>query len=301
MRVVYGHTDSIYVQMPMERADETLALLNVHVRAKFPNLLGLKEHPVTLEFEKYYKTLGVGVTKNRNAGLITWKDGKTLEEPEFVMTGFAAKRVAITTLAKTIQLEVLNRWVNENSEENITSYLKTHYNRVLNGDIEMDEITNRSRYRPERFIYKCNDCSKEYNVKDAIIRHKEFTTSFCGKCGSELVLKTLEGKQPSIGSGVEGVVWWNQTYPIPIDDSYFYVRVQDDPLRPKYINPITGIHKRPTYLAAPSKEQMPNHVPDYRHYSDSIIKKAEPIYNAMGWDIKPIRNDVNQTNLEEWW
>ena len=196
---------------------------------------------------------------------------------------------------------MLNRWVNEDSEENITSYLKTHYNRVLNGDIEMDEITNRSRYRPERFIYKCNDCSKEYNVKDAIIRHKEFTTSFCGKCGSELVLKTLEGKQPSIGSGVEGVVWWNQTYPIPIDDSYFYVRVQDDPLRPKYINPITGMHKRPTYLAAPSKEQMPNHVPDYRHYSDSIIKKAEPIYNAMGWDIKPIRNDVNQTNLEEWW
>ena len=37
------------------------------------------------------------------------------------------------------------------------------------------------------------------------------------------------------------------------------------------------------------------------HYSDSIIKKAEPIYNAMGWDLKPIRNDVNQTNLEEWW
>ena len=301
MRVVYGHTDSIYVQMPMERAEETLALLNTHVRNHFPNLLGLKEHPVTLEFEKYYKTLGVGVTKNRNAGLITWKDGKTLEEPEFVMTGFSAKRVAVTTLAKTIQLEVLNRWVNEESEESITSYLKTHYNRVLNGEIEIDEITNRSRYRPERFVYKCNDCNKEYTVDDAIKRHKEFTTSFCGKCGTELELKTLEGKQPSIGSGVEGVIWWNQTYPTPISESYFYVRVQDDPLRLKYINPITGMHKRPTYLAAPSKEQKPNHIPDYRHYSDSIIKKAEPIYNAMGWDLKPIRNDVNQTNLEEWW
>ena len=172
---------------------------------------------------------------------------------------------------------------------------------MLNGDIDVEEITNRSRYRPERFIYKCNGCNKEYTVIDAIARHKEFTTSFCAKCGVELNLKTLEGKQPSIGSGVEGVVWWNQTYPIPIDDSYFYVRVQDDPLRTKYVNPITGIHKRPTYLAAPSKEQMPNHTPDYRHYSDSIIKKAEPIYNAMGWDLKPIRNDVNQTNLEEWW
>ena len=45
MRVVYGHTDSIYVQMPMEQADETLALLNTHVRNHFPNLLGLKRTP----------------------------------------------------------------------------------------------------------------------------------------------------------------------------------------------------------------------------------------------------------------
>jgi len=301
MRVVYGHTDSIYVQMPMERAEETLALLNNHVRNMFPNLLGLDEHPVTLEFEKYYETLGVGCTKNRNAGLISWKDGKWLDEHEFVMTGFSAKRVAITTLAKTVQLEVLNRWVNRESEENITSYLKEEYNRVLNGNISTDEITNRSRFRPERFQYKCNDCNKEYSINDALERHKEFSTSFCGKCGSELNLKTMEGKQPTIGSGVEGVVWWNQTFQNPIEDSYFYVRVQDDPMRTKYINPITGVHKRPTYIAAPTKDAMPNHTPDYRHYSDSIIKKAEPIYNAMGWDLSLIRKDVNQTNLDEWW
>ena len=68
-----------------------------------------------------------------------------------------------------------------------------------------------------------------------------------------------------------------------------------------YCNPITGVHKRPTYIAAPTKEAMPKHIPDYRHYSDSIIKKAEPIYNAMGWDLTKIRNDVNQTKLDEWW
>ena len=77
--------------------------------------MGLEEHPVTLEFEKYYESLGVGITKNRNAGLIYWKDGIYLDEPEFVMRGFAAKRVAITHLAKSIQLEVLNRWVKQES------------------------------------------------------------------------------------------------------------------------------------------------------------------------------------------
>ena len=64
MKVVYGHTDSIYVQMPMERAEETWALLNNHVRGIFPNVMWLEEHPVTLEFEKYYESLGVGVTKD---------------------------------------------------------------------------------------------------------------------------------------------------------------------------------------------------------------------------------------------
>ena len=32
MKVVYGHTDSIYVQMSMDKTDEVLALLNNHVR-----------------------------------------------------------------------------------------------------------------------------------------------------------------------------------------------------------------------------------------------------------------------------
>ena len=101
MDVVYGHTDSIYVKIDsVEQAQEIVEEINEHVKTKFPNVLGLKEHPVSLEFEKYYQTLGVGTTKNRNAGLISWKDGNWLKEPEFIMTGFTAKRVSITPLAK---------------------------------------------------------------------------------------------------------------------------------------------------------------------------------------------------------
>ena len=120
MKVVYGHTDSIYVDIEdnsIETAKKTLKILNEHVRESFPNVMGLEEHPVTLEFEKYFRTLGVGATKNRNAGLITWKDGEFLDEEEFVMTGFTAKRVSLTKLAKDVQLSVLNMWVEGKSEE----------------------------------------------------------------------------------------------------------------------------------------------------------------------------------------
>ena len=79
MDVVYGHTDSIYVKIDsVEQAQEVVEEINEHVKTKFPNVLGLEEHPVSLEFEKYYQTLGVGTTKNRNAGLISWKDGNWL-------------------------------------------------------------------------------------------------------------------------------------------------------------------------------------------------------------------------------
>tara|TARA_B100001175_G_C19504960_1_gene640320 strand:- start:715 stop:1632 length:918 start_codon:yes stop_codon:yes gene_type:complete len=305
MKVVYGHTDSIYVQIPMNRTGEVLDLLNTKVREKFPNVMGLKEHPVVLEFEKYYESLGVGITKNRNAGLISWKDGEYLDEPKFVMTGFSAKRVAITKLAKTVQLEVLNRWVGQQSEKEITDYLRKEYNRVLKGNMQLDEIVNRSRFRPERFQYKCKSCEKAYNVDSILSERNKFkklqTEPFCSKCGNGFEFITIAGKRPSIGSGVEGVLWYNQLSSIPINDSYIYMKVSDDLQRPTYVNPVTGIRKRPSYVSAPTFEELATENPDYKHYADSIVKKAEPIYRAMGWDLKKITIDENQSTLDEWW
>ena len=298
MKVVYGHTDSIYVQMPMEQAEATLQLLNTHVRQKFPNLLELDEHPVTLEFEKYYQSLGVGMTKNRNAGLISWKDGKYLDEPEFVMTGFTAKRLSITKLAKETQLSVLKMWVKGFTEQEITDMLTKAYNHVLSGGIERSYVVNRSRFRPERLTYKCKHCNKQYGWKKACELHSD---TYCIKCGANIELVTLEGKKPSIGSGIEGVLWNNQNERIKIDDSYVYIRVADDPTRMTYTNPVTGIKKRPSYISATKMEDLEQYTPDWPHYADSILKKAEPIYKAMGWSLDPIKRDSNQKTLDEWW
>ena len=52
MKVVYGYTDSIYCQVDsVEEAEEIVIKLNEEVRKIFPNVLGLREHPVVLEFE----------------------------------------------------------------------------------------------------------------------------------------------------------------------------------------------------------------------------------------------------------
>ena len=94
MKVVYGHTDSIYVQIDsVEIAETAIKEIEASVREHFPNVMGLDNHPVVLEFEKYYSALGVGTTKNRNAGLVSWEDGEWLNEPKFSMTGFTANEL----------------------------------------------------------------------------------------------------------------------------------------------------------------------------------------------------------------
>tara|TARA_R110000824_G_scaffold35901_3_gene111970 strand:- start:1421 stop:2296 length:876 start_codon:yes stop_codon:yes gene_type:complete len=291
--------------MSFAEAEQMCVILNNHVRKIFPNLLGLEEHPVELEFEKYFKSLGVGVTKNRNAGLISWKDGKWLDNPEFTVTGFMAKRMSITQLAKSIQNEVLSMWVKQVPEKEVTMYLRKQYNKVLQGDIHFKNLLIRSRFRETRFIYKCGFCDKQYTAKQAVEVRKQFTSNVhCTKCGNDLLLKTLEGKNPSVGAGVEGVMWYNQNNKIQIDDSYVCIKVVDDPTRVNYINPISGVTKRPSYLSASTTKELgnlsENHI-DYGHYAQSIIKKALPIYDAMNWDITPISRDLKQRTLNEWW
>ena len=55
MKVVYGHTDSIYIKCDsVEKAKVAIEEINDHVRESFPNVLGLEQHPVVWEFEKFY-------------------------------------------------------------------------------------------------------------------------------------------------------------------------------------------------------------------------------------------------------
>jgi len=303
MKVVYGHTDSIYVKMEdddVSKAQLILDDLNSHVRKIFPNVMGLEEHPVTIEFEKFYKTLGVGCKKNRNAGLITWKDGEYLDELEFVMTGFTAKRVAITPLAKEVQLEVLDRWVQEQTEEEITNYLHDKYFSVLNGDIHIRMLAQRSRFREERFLVKCSNCQKnKWDTKYHLHELSNITEGKKFPCCNKPDLITLRGKRPTIGSGIEGVLFHNTKHPNDlIDDSYLYLKVSG--IHETYFHPLNRTDTIPNYVSAKQLEDLLEYTPNYSHYASSIVSKAEPIYEAMGWDITQIYKDRNQSELEEW-
>jgi hypothetical protein len=48
------------------------------------------------------------------------------------------------------------------------------------------------------------------------------------------------------------------------------------------------------------KEDFVDFSPDWSHYAESVVKKAEPIFRAMNWDLKQITKDRYQRELDEW-
>ena len=297
MKVVYGHTDSIYVQVDtVEKAQGAIEHINNEVRKKFPNVLGLDEHPVVLEFEKFYSSLGVGITKNRNAGLVSWQDGVWLDEPKFAMTGFSAKKISETKFAKGIQQEVLRMWVEQKSFDEINSHLQKKYNDALTGNVEFESLIKRRRFNIEKFMLKC-PCKKQMSAFKLNNGDDLIQGLYCSKCGEPRTsFTTRDGKKPTYSEGNAAIMFSIQNGLLGEDiDSYVFLKVEPVGF---YTHPITGKKIEGHYVARRTYDDLREYTPNYAHYAEQVLKKAKPVYDAMGWDTLKIKN--KKQTLEEW-
>jgi len=148
-KVIYGHTDSIFVLVDNpEESQKLCSQLNTHLKNNIFN------DYVTLEFEKFAKSFFLSQKKNRYCGYLSWKDGKYLEEDKFFMMGFEAKKSNETQFAKNLQLTVLEMVAQNINETNITKYCKTAYNEMKDGKVDINLIAKRSRLRTPLHKYK---------------------------------------------------------------------------------------------------------------------------------------------------
>jgi hypothetical protein len=303
MKVIYAHTDSIYVPVPsIERAKEIQQILNQHVQETiFPNVMNLEEHPIDLEFEKFYSVLGVGATKNKNAGYITWKDGVHLSEPEFFATGFTLKRIAESNIGKEIQKEAVEMWINQKTEKEIIDYAKEWFNKILNGKVEKSDLAKRSRIKSDRLTVQCS-CKKKYNIEQLRRVLNIIPDAICEKesCNSQLrYCKTVEDKRPSFSGGFAGLLYYNE-HINPTDkitDSFYHMKCQSN----KTYTDWNGQEKKVNYVAVRNLSELESFEPDWIFLAQSeIIKKVSPIFAAMNWDVTKIIADDKQKELEVW-
>ena len=307
MKIVYAHTDSLYIPVPsIERAQEVREILNTHIQDEvFPNVMGLETHPMDLEFEKFYSVLGVGCKKNTNAGFISWKDGVYLHEPEFFATGFVHKRVAESTIAKNLQKEIIKMWINQNTQEEITSRVKEVYNDVLNGEINKIDLVKRSRIKDNRLIVKCK-CKKRYEVEYVRRLLKVMPDYLCDSKSCNRKLKdctTVEDKRPTFGGGFAGVLYYNE-HVNPrnkLNDSFYHMKCIFKPEQPNTFTSVKGETKKAGYIAVRNLDELEDYDPDFTFLAEAeVIKKVKPIYDAMNWDTYDIKKDMRQKVLDEW-
>ena len=262
MKVVYAHTDSIYVPIKdVERAKSICEILNTKMREHFPNLLGLESHPVTLEFEKYYEGLGVGVKKNRNAGYISWKDGKYLDEHQFVVTGFSSKRISENKIGRQFQTDLLKMWAGQKTKSEILEYCQRQYNDVRKGRVGIEGVVKRSRLRRE------------------LEEYKSISGGTAGLCYYNQHINPDD----------------------PITDSYFFIECSHIDGPRTFILP-DGNERLAKYIAVKEmKEFDKRFTVDWNAYAQkSIVQKALPIFLAMAWDVREFIIDENQKSLGEW-
>lgn len=296
MKVVYGHTDSIYVTIDsIDEAKKVCSELNEYIQGEFPNDLNLPVHPVQLEFEKYFQSLGVGTVMNRNAGMISWKDGVHLSELEFTMTGFIAKRQNTIKLEKEVQTKAIKMWVKESTQNEITKYSRGMFNIVKSGKVDLEHIVKRQRLKANRLKVKCPDCKKRYSVNSM--------GNNC-QCGtSKAFMTTLEGKKPTFGSGIAGIIWYQQKFDKEIDDSFYFVKVLPNNME-TWKHPLTEAVRKVEWVSAQRLEDLKNILKDftidYQHYANKVVDKVSPVYNAMNWLTDEISMDERQQTLSEW-
>ncbi|MFD1570046.1 DNA-directed DNA polymerase [Halorubrum laminariae] len=147
--VTYGDTDSIMLSLgdlSKDEAIETSFEIGDHINDRYDDFarekLNADSHRFEIEFEKLYRRFFQAGKKKRYAGHIIWKEGKDVDDID--ITGFEYKRSDIAGITKEVQQNVIETIVTgDDIDEDMTEikeYLVDVIARVLDGDVDLDEI-----------------------------------------------------------------------------------------------------------------------------------------------------------------
>ncbi|MFC7186845.1 DNA polymerase domain-containing protein [Halorubrum yunnanense] len=148
--VVLHNTDSVMLSLGQEadkeEAIETSFEIEDHINERYDDFardeLNAEFHRFQIEFEKLYRRFFQAGKKKRYAGHIIWKEGKDVDDID--ITGFEYKRSDIAGITKEVQQNVIETIVTgddiDEDMEEVKAYLVDVIARVLDGDMDLDEI-----------------------------------------------------------------------------------------------------------------------------------------------------------------
>jgi len=132
-RALAGHTDSCYIQVPFEKAEEVANILT----ATAQNEMNLKYLDVELEaFFPYWFTANL---KNRNFGIKSWPPE---DAGEMKVTGYSIKASSAPQLTKVLLGEIFTLISNGKGEEEIFEEIRPKIKNAYNGGIPISDVSS---------------------------------------------------------------------------------------------------------------------------------------------------------------
>ncbi len=198
-QVIYGDTDAVDVKIPETFGREaTIAearrlekIMNDSYPAFAKDVLNAEVSYFSVKFEKLYDRFFSGGRKKRYAGLLTWKEGKDVHEPDVV--GFEVKRSDSPAITRETQKTLLSMILEGNTFEEAKNYLAEVIRKYRMGKYPLDEIGI-----PGGIGKNLED----YENRDAHIRGAEYANRYLGAefgKGSKpkrIYIKAVTGKYP---------------------------------------------------------------------------------------------------------
>ncbi len=156
---LYGHTDSAFIQVPLEEAEA----LAEHLTKEAQKQLDMPYMDV--ELEAYFDYWISAQTKNRYFGIKTYPES---DKGKMKVTGFELKAANAAPITKEVQSVLFNLVGNGAEEDEVTNALRPITKAVLSGEYPVQKLSPYGRIKRPFSEYKSNipmqvRAAKNYN------------------------------------------------------------------------------------------------------------------------------------------
>lgn len=139
--VIYGHTDSVFCEIPTPEAGlELLPIINERMT------------PIVVEFEKWCPRL-IMVAKNRYTGMVTWTDGE-YQDPQMYVKGIEMKQSRMPPVMKEAMNNTISGILNGKTEVAITARNKNLIDSIMGGQIDPLKLCMKGKIERDLSNYK---------------------------------------------------------------------------------------------------------------------------------------------------
>lgn len=198
-KVLYGDTDSSFVQFPANISQEELIEMARDIEKKlnesYPRFakekLNSDKSYFSVKFEKIYRRFFQAGRKKRYAGLLVWREGKSFDKIDAV--GFEVRRSDYPQITKEAQKKVLEILLRGGSVNDTKKYLGDIIKKFRHGGYPLDYIGIPGGIQKDLDRYERDDA----HIRGARYANKHLGTEFKGGSKPKRVyISSVNGKYP---------------------------------------------------------------------------------------------------------